>query len=94
MIGLESLFGSINLQFENIEPLINLLTINPRKLVNREIPTIEIKSKACITFFNPTEDYTFTEEMIHSKSRNSAFIGKQMKGKVLGIYNNNQLVLN
>ena len=94
MIGLESLFGSINLQFENIEPLINLLTINPRKLLNREIPNIELKSKACITLFNPTEDYTFTEEMIHSKSRNSAFIGKQMKGKVLGIYNNNQLVLN
>ena len=94
MIGLESLFGSINLQFENIEPLINLLTINPRKLVNREIPSIEIKSKACITLFNPSENYTFTEDMIQSKSRNSAFIGKQMKGKVLGIYNNNQLVLN
>ena len=35
-----------------------------------------------ITIFDPNEEYVYTKEMIASKSKNSPFIGKKLKGKV------------
>ena len=37
---------------------------------------------ADITIFDPNEEYTYTKEMIVSKSKNSPFIGKKLKGRV------------
>lgn len=37
---------------------------------------------ADITIFDPNEEYVYTEDMIVSKSKNSPFIGKKLKGKV------------
>ena len=37
---------------------------------------------ADITIFDPNEEYVYTKEMIVSKSKNSPFIGKTLKGKV------------
>jgi dihydroorotase len=97
MIGLETMFGVVwslvNSQW-SIEALIEKLTIAPRKIFGINIPEIKEGAIACLTIFNPATSYTFDETMIQSKSKNSAFIGKQLKGKVLGIINKNQLVLN
>jgi dihydroorotase len=97
MIGLESLFSVVwqlvNTQW-SIEQLVEKLTIAPRKLFNINIPKIEEGAIACLTLFNPDMAYTFVETMIQSKSKNSAFIGQQFKGKVLGIIHKNQLVVN
>jgi dihydroorotase len=97
MIGLESLFGVVGLlvneQF-TLQQLIDKLTIQPRTIFNIEMPQITEGAKACITLFNPNTEYTFTQQMIQSKSNNSAFIGKQLKGKVIGIIHNNQLHIN
>lgn len=97
MIGLESLFGVVwwlvNSQW-SIEKLVEILTNAPRKIFNINIPRIEEGAIACLTLFNPAISYTFDETMIQSKSKNSPFTGKQLKGKVIGIINKNQLVLN
>ena len=37
---------------------------------------------ADITIFNPNEKYTYKEENIVSKSKNTPFIGMELKGKV------------
>ena len=37
---------------------------------------------ADLTIFNPSEEYTYTEDMIVSKSKNSPWIGKKLTGKV------------
>ena len=97
MIGLESLFGVVwclvNSQW-SIDKLVEILTNAPRKIFNINIPRIEVGAIACLTLFNPAISYTFDETMIQSKSKNSPFTGKQLKGKVVGIINKNQLVLN
>ena len=49
---------------------------------------------ANLTLFDPAAEYVFTENMIRSKSKNSPFIGKQLKGKAVGIINNGKLQLN
>jgi dihydroorotase len=94
MIGLESLFGVLaNIGIE-VEKLIYHLTTIPRKIFNLPTPVMQEGQAACITLFNPNTKYIFTEKHIQSKSKNSPFIGKQLKGKVIGIINNNRIALN
>ena len=97
MIGLETLFGvvwSLVNTHWTINELIEKLTIAPRKIFNINIPEIKEGTNACLTMFNPVATYTFNHDMIKSKSKNSAFAGKQLKGSIIGIINKNQLVLN
>jgi dihydroorotase-like cyclic amidohydrolase len=50
--------------------------------------------KQASPFLIPAQKYTFEEKDIKSKSVNSAFTGKQLKGKVVGIVNGNNIYLN
>lgn len=93
MITLQTLYGSIS-EMATSELLINMLTENCRNIFGLDIPKIETGEKACITVFEPETEYTFTENMIISKSRNTPFTGKKMKGRVIGIYNKNKWVPN
>ena len=97
MIGLESLFGAIGTIGHGeygIEGLIKILSIAPRKIFGFPIPAIKEGAAACLTLFNPGTTFIFDETMIASKSKNSAFIGKQLKGKVIGIINGRKTILN
>jgi dihydroorotase len=95
MIGLESLFGILGtLNVGALAHLITLLSINPRKLFGISLPEIKEGAAACLTLFNADEAYTFEESMIKSKSKNSPFIGKTLKGKVIGIINKGKVELN
>lgn len=62
--------------------LVRLTSYNPAKLLNIDRGTIEEGKVADITIFDPNEKYTYTKEMIVSKSKNSPFIGKELKGRV------------
>jgi len=97
MIGLESCYGAIGAVFGNqltAEKWVELISINPRKILGLDLPSITEGALANVTMFDPELTYTFTEDAIKSKSKNSAFIGKELKGKVIGIINNKQLKLN
>jgi dihydroorotase len=92
MIGLESAFGILGnaLPGVSIDHKINLLAINPRRLFDLPVPEIAEKAAANLTLFDPDLEWTFGESDIRSKSRNSPFLGKQLKGKVFGILHKNQ----
>ena len=92
-IGLESLFGCINNVLE-LDQTIACITENPRRRFGLKVTKIEKGEKASLTLFNPDIYYTFTENHILSKSKNSAFLGKKLKGLVYGILSKDQLVLN
>lgn len=91
-IGLESAFGALN-NVLPLEAIIDKLTAG-KAIFGIENQTIEEGAKASITLFNPDEKSVFTEQYILSKSKNSAFLGIEMKGKAYGIVNQNQLILN
>ena len=92
-IGLESFFGALH-KVISLENFINCITNSPRLRFNIENLAIAKGEKANITLFNPEVEYTFNENNIISTSKNSAFIGKILKGKVYGIFANNKLVIN
>ncbi len=90
-IGLESAFGAL-MTVLPLEIIIEKLTAGRKLFLNIE-SQIEIDKPANITLFSTEENHVFTKENILSKSKNSAFLGTEMKGKVYGIYNNHKLVL-
>ena len=98
MIGLESLFGVIVTMTGKkdwpLEKLIDCLSIAPRNLFGLAIPEIKEGVTATLTLFNPDVEYVFEATGIKSKSMNSAFIGKTLKGKVIGTINGNKIYLN
>ena len=66
----------------NYLELVKLTSYNPAQLLKIDRGTIEIGKIADITIFDPNEEYVYTKEMIVSKSKNSPFIGKKLKGRV------------
>jgi len=90
-IGLESTFCAL-LMVLPLEKAIEKLTAG-KPTFGIEKQSIEEGKKANITLFNPEGKRIFTKENILSKSKNSAFLGLEMKGKVYGIYNQGKLVL-
>ncbi|RPD98780.1 dihydroorotase [Aureibaculum marinum] len=92
-IGLESFFGAVN-KLLPLEKTIECITNAPRKRFNLKNETITIGKTANLTLFNPELEYEFNKENIVSTSKNSAFLGKKLKGKVYGIFANNKLTIN
>lgn len=66
------------------------LAINPRKLLNLDIPVIEEGTQANFTVFNPNEKWLYNSSTNFSKSANSPLLGTELTGKVTLVYNNNQ----
>ena len=91
-IGLESAFGAL-LTILPVETVVEKLT-SGRALFGLKTPSIIEGTPANLCLFNPDGKSTFTLDKILSKSKNSAFIGSEIKGEVYGILNQNQLILN
>ena len=94
MIGLESCFGVLGNLGLTADRIVELLAVNPRKIFRLPSYPIEKDAIADLTLFIPGLDVKFEDKQIRSKSKNSAFIGKQLKGKVIGIINAEKLFLN
>lgn len=61
---------------------IEALTINPAKLLNLPYGTLQNGRPADVTILKPDQIWTLTEDKILSKSRNSPFLGWELKGMV------------
>ena len=93
MEGLESVFGAARICRISAQNFVKMQTENIRSIFNIPIPSINKKEKANITLFTPDEEYVFEEKDIFSKCNNNAFVGKKLKGKVIGIINGDKLFL-
>lgn len=90
-IGLESAFGALG-NFLPLETIVEKLTAG-RRIFGLEEISISENAAANLTFFNPETSWEFSKENILSKSKNSAFLGQKMKGKIYGIYHQGKLII-
>ncbi len=90
-LGLESAFGSLNTLFE-LDETISFLT-QGRTRFGVKPPKLEEGAEANLTLFNPEGSTTFMDKDILSTSKNSMYLDAELKGKVYGIINNDQIVL-
>lgn len=87
MLGMESALGLLIKNTDiPIDRLVNALSNASRRIINRSL-TINIDTKGEFTIFNTSEDWKFEEQCIQSKSKNSPYIGKDLKGKVRAVFN-------
>jgi len=98
IIGLETSVGLTitELVEKNIISMyraIELLSVNPRKIMNLEPILFSPGEKANFTFINPEKEWIFTPESIQSKSSNSPFINRKLKGRSSGIFHKGRLHL-
>ena len=91
-IGLESAFGALQTVLPT-EVIVEKFT-KMKSYFSLENLKISEGNKAEITLFNPNGDWVFAKNDILSFSKNSIMINKKMKGKVFGIINNNNILLN
>lgn len=83
-LGLETAFGAL-LQVVSLKTTIKGLTSGKQRF-NLPETVIDEGAVADFTFFNPEAEYTFEKGQILSTSKNSVFLGHELKGKVYGIF--------
>ena len=96
MTGLETAFSVIKTSLPEVadEKLVELLSVNPRKIFGLAAVTIKENEIACLSLFCPQAEWVYEQKNIRSKSKNSPFTGKKLTGKVIGIINKDQVHLN
>jgi dihydroorotase len=94
-------FGMINLQTfaaqvaslsrsVGLDDLIEKVTANPRQLLHLEQPVIDVDAKANLTLFDPNADWKFDAGVNLSRSKNSPWLGHELKGKAVAVFNNSK----
>jgi dihydroorotase len=91
-IGLENAFGVLS----NVLPTAVIIEKLTAGKTTFGIPSHSINEgePANLTLFTTEGERIFNKETILSKSKNSAFLGQKLQGKVYGCINQNQMILN
>lgn len=95
IIGLQTVGANLTTLSKSVdwEILIDKVTAGPRRVLNLPIPGIEVDAKACLTLFDPERIWTLDDKSSYSKSKNSPWYGKELKGKAVAVFNNNKQYL-
>lgn len=94
MIGLETCYGVLASLDFSTEEIVRVLSAGPRKIIGLSSQGIKEKVTADLTMFVTNPTHVVTNSSIRSKSRNTPFMDKTLKGKVVGIVNKDGLYLN
>lgn len=93
MIGLETCFSVIRTMIPDLplENLLNKLSAVPRKIFDLPASIIQLGQPASLSLFLP--DAEWKPDRFYSKSKNSPFLNKPLRGKPLGIIHKEKLFL-
>ncbi|TPE39585.1 dihydroorotase [Pontibacter mangrovi] len=93
--NLETAFAVANTTLElPLELLIEKFTTGPRRILGLPEARMAVGEAANLTIFAPNQTWTPEADKSKSRSHNSPFFGRELKGRVLGTIHSGQLVLN
>lgn len=98
IIGLETAWGVsvkrlLHTGVLTLDQLLDKLVAAPRRILNLPVPEIKVGAIANLTLFDTDSTWTFTKAHIRSKSHNTPYIGSEMRGKALAIYNKGRFAI-
>jgi dihydroorotase len=93
IVGLETAIGLsvmelVEQKYLTLDQLIEKFSINPRRILSLPVINIQEGEIANLTMFDPEKKWIVDIQTFKSKSKNSPFHGRQLKGKAIGIINN------
>lgn len=96
IIGLETQIGLaiselVKKKHLTLEQMIEKFAINPRKILNLEIPKIKIGETANLTILDPEQIWTVDISKFKSKSKNSPFDKRLLTGKSVATINKRKM---
>ena len=96
MTSLETAYAALRTQLPGLstERTVDLLSRNPRELFGLDRPSIAEGQTTSITLFDPEGETRLSTETTRSKSKNSPFFGKTLRGRVVGILKGDHYVVN
>jgi dihydroorotase len=97
IVGLETAIGLtiqelVNHNVITISQMIEKFSTNPRRIIGKEI-VITKGEPANLSFIDPEIEWKVETSKFKSKSKNSPFNGRVLKGKAVGIFNHGKLML-
>lgn len=96
IINLETAFAVAHTALADVLPLEQLVekfVSGPRAILGHTLPVVAEGEAANLTLFQPNQVWVPTEAETLSKSKNSPFLGKELKGRVVGTIHKGQVVL-
>lgn len=98
IVGLETSIGLaftelLHKKILSLEELILKYAINPRKVLNLNVPLIQKGNPANLTILDPYLVWTVDKTKFLSKSKNTPFHKRLLTGKALGVINNRKMFL-
>jgi dihydroorotase len=67
----------------SLSAAIQKLTWNPARIFGLPYGTLSIGAPADVVVFDPQQRWTVNPSRLHSKSKNTPFAGKELKGRVV-----------
>jgi len=98
IVGLETAVGLaitelVDKKFLTLYEVVEKLSTNPRKILSLPPVSIAEGTIANLTLIDPTVEWTVDSQAFRSKSKNSPFHGRLLKGRAIGIINNGKALL-
>jgi dihydroorotase len=97
ILGLETAWGLtgrelIDPGLLSVREAVYKWTVAPRRILHIPVPRVAKGERANLTIFDATTAWTFEEQHIKSKSKNTPFLGDTLIGKAWAIYNKGQFL--
>jgi dihydroorotase len=88
VIGLETAFpalvaGLVEPGIVGLELIVERMTAGPARAFGLQRPRIAVGAEADLALWDLRERYTVSEDDLHSRSRNCAFLGREVQGRCL-----------
>ena len=91
MTGIETSVGLVVGNLVNTgkitwQRMVELMSVNPRKVIGIDRVAIEPGCRADLTVIDPNEKWTVTADCFESRAKNSGFIGWELTGRATDVY--------
>jgi dihydroorotase len=71
---------------------VRLLFEGPRRILGIDVPRLAVGAPADLTLFDPERVWTCTPQTLRTASRHTPFLGRELRGRALGVYRAGQWI--